>query len=83
MKRVCRILVTTFIAALFIGMSAQAKETVIHKGIYVNDIDLSDKTIEEARKEIEAYVDSFGDAQITLHIEEEGTIVSTLCGTWS
>lgn len=77
MKKVIRLLCMTFMTASFIGMPAQARETVIHRGIYVNDIDLSDKSAEEAKKEIEEYVSSFGDAQITLHIEEEGTIAAT------
>lgn len=77
MKKVFRLLLTTFMTALFIGMTAQARESVIQKGIYVNDIDLADKSPEEAKKEIEEYVNSFGDAQIVLHVEEEGTITTS------
>ena len=64
------------LAGLFIGMPVQARENVIHRGIYVNDIDLTDKSKEEAKEEIEAYVASFGDSQITLHVEDEGTITA-------
>lgn len=77
MKKVFRLLLTTFMTALFIGMTAQARESVIQKGIYVNDIDLADKSPEEAKKEIEEYVNSFGSAQIVLHVEEEGTITTS------
>lgn len=77
MKKGFGLLLTIFVAALSVGVPAQARETVIHRGIYVNDIDLANKSPEEARKEIEDYVDSFKDVQITLHIEEEGEIVAT------
>ncbi len=77
MKKGFGLLLTIFVAALSVSVPAQARETVIHKGIYVNDIDLADKSPEEARKEIEEYVSSFADTQITLHIEEEGEIVAT------
>ena len=77
MKKGFGLLLTIFVSALAVGVPAQAREAVIHRGIYVNDIDLADKSPEEARKEIEEYVSSFKDAQITLHIEEEGEIVAT------
>lgn len=77
MKKGFGLLLTIFMAALSVGVPVQARETVIHKGIYVNDIDLADKSPEEAKKEIEEYVNSFGDTQITLHIEQEGEIVTT------
>ena len=56
-------------------MPAQAEEGKIEAGIFVNDIDLSGLTQDEAAKEIEAYVAGFGDAQITLHAPEEGEII--------
>lgn len=77
MKKVFRLMLMTFMMALLVGMPAKARETVIQRGIYVNDIDLSDKSAQEARKEIEEYVSSFGDVPITLHVEEEGTIVAS------
>ena len=76
MKKVFRALCMISLAGLFIGMPVQARENVIHRGIYVNDIDLTDKSKEEAKEEIEAYVASFGDSQITLHVEDEGTITA-------
>ena len=47
----------------------------IESGIYVNEMNLSGMTIEEARQTVQSYVDSFGGSQITLHAVEEGTIV--------
>ena len=48
MKKVFRALCMISLAGLFIGMPVQARENVIHRGIYVNDIDLTDKSKEEA-----------------------------------
>lgn len=58
-------------------MPVHAKGNKIESGIYVNEMNLSGMTVEEARREIEAYVESFGNAQITLHAVDEGTIVTT------
>ena len=77
MKKVCRLLLMASMTVLLTGIPVQAKEGVIQRGIRVGDIDLSDKSTEEAKKEIEEYVSSFGDVQITLHMEEEGTIVAS------
>ncbi|MCM1143760.1 MAG: VanW family protein [Blautia sp.] len=63
-----------------LGMTADAKEKSeekIEAGIYVNDIHLSGKTVSEAKKEIQAYVDSFADTQITLNAMDGETIVTT------
>ena len=59
-------------AAAFFIMPVQAKEGKIVSGIYAEDIDLSGLTEAEAREAIEAYVATFGDAQITLRAPEEG-----------
>ncbi len=74
MKKLFGLSCATCLTVLLMGMPVQARENVIQRGIYVNDIDLSDKSAEEARKEIEEYVSSFADVKIALHIEEEGTI---------
>lgn len=58
-------------------MPVHAKGDKIESGIYVNDINLSGMTIEEARQTIEAYVDSYKDAEITLHAIDEGSIVTS------
>lgn len=74
MKKLSVMVLTAFIAAGFAVMPAQAKEGKIEAGIYVDDIDISGMTETEAGEAIEAYVSTFGDAQITLHAPEEGEI---------
>ena len=64
-------------AAAFFIMPVQAKEGKIVSGIYAEDIDLSGMTETEAKEAIEAYVATFGDAQITLHAPEEGEITAS------
>ncbi len=51
-----------------------AEDNTIYTGIYVEHIDLSGKTVEEAREEVQAYVDSLQDVKITLHAVDDGTI---------
>lgn len=58
-------------------MPVNAKEEKIETGIYVNDMNMSGLTMKEAEDKIEAYVDSYGDAEITLNAVEGGTIVTT------
>ena len=66
------------IAALaVIPMPVDAKENKIESGIYANDMNLSGMTIQEAKGEIEAYVNSFGGTEITLNVVDGGTIVTT------
>lgn len=66
------------ISVFSFGMTAEAKEDEkIESGIYVNDINLSGKTVSEAQKEIQAYVDSFAEEQITLHAIDDHVIVTT------
>lgn len=74
MKKLSVMVLAAFIAAGFAVMPAQAKEGKIEAGIYVDDIDISGMTETEAGEAIEAYVSTFGDAQITLHAPEEGEI---------
>lgn len=70
--------VTTVIALLSVGaVPVYAREGKIETGIYVNDMDLSGMSVEDARQTVRSYVDSFQDAQITLHAVDEGTIVTT------
>ena len=59
------------------AMPVHANGDKIESGIYVNDINLAGMTVDEARQAIESYVESYGDAQITLHAVDEGTIVTT------
>lgn len=72
----------TFITALAVGvlsmgMTVQAEEEKIESGIYADQINLSGMTVSEAKSEVQAYVDSFGDLQITLHAVDDQAIVTT------
>ena len=58
-------------------MPVNAKGSKIESGIYVNDIDLSGMTTQEAKERIEEYVASYGDAEITLNAVNGGSIVTT------
>ena len=60
-----------------IPMQADAKENIIQSGIYANDMDLSGMTTQEARDKVQAYVNSFGESEITLNAVNGGTIVTT------
>ncbi len=77
MKKLSMVVSASLAAAAFFVMPVQAREEKIEAGIYAEDIDLSGMTRDEAKKAIEDYVSSFGDAQITLHAPEEGEIVTT------
>ena len=74
MKKLSVMTLAALIAAAFTVIPAQAGEGKIETGIYVDDLDISGMTESEAGKAIEAYVATFGDAQITLHAPEEGEI---------
>ena len=76
-KKISVMASTALAAAAFFVMPVQAKEEKIVSGIYAEDIDLSGMTEMEAREAIDAYVATFGDAQITLHAPEEGEITAT------
>lgn len=66
------------IAAMMVStLPVNAREDKFESGIYVDDMSLSGMTLQEAEDQIEAYVDSFGEAQITMNAVEGGTIVTT------
>ena len=66
------------IAAMTVStLPVNAREDKFESGIYVDDMSLSGMTLQEAEDQIEAYVDSFGEAQITMNAVEGGTIVTT------
>lgn len=77
MKRLSVTFPLVIAAMMVITMPVHAREDKIESGIYVNDMDLSGMTTQEARKEVVAYVNSFGDTEITLNAVEGGTIVTT------
>lgn len=66
------------IAALTaVTLPVNAREDKFESGIYVDDMSLSGMTMQEAEDQIRAYVDSFGEAEITMNAVEGGTIVTT------
>ena len=65
------------VLVMAVTMPEHAKGDKIESGIYANDMDLSGMTMEEARQTIESYVESYKDAQITMHVANEGAIVAT------
>ena len=65
------------VLVMAVTMPVHAKGDKIESGIYANDMDLSGMTMEEARQAIESYVESYKDAQITMHVANEGAIVAT------
>ena len=70
--------IPVIIAAMAVTvMPVSAKENKIEAGIYADDMDLSGMTAQEAGKQIEAYVNAFGEAEITLNAVNGGTIVTT------
>lgn len=77
MKKISVMIPMAFVAAVFFVTPVQAREQKIEAGIYIEDVDLSGLTRSEAEKRIEDYVADFGGAQITLHVEDEGTIDTT------
>ena len=53
------------------GLGAEAKEeAVIHQGVYLDEVDVSGKTIEEAGKALEDFTKTLGRETLTLQIEE-------------
>ncbi len=77
MKRLTLALPMVLSAVLFFGLPVFAKEDTIETGIYVDDINLSGMSESQAREEIQAYVDSFGAAPITLNAANGETIAVT------
>lgn len=77
MRRLSVIIPVAAMTAMLMAVPVCAKEAVIESGIYVNDINLSGMTAQEAKDKIEAYVESYQDTEITLHTIEGGSIVTT------
>ena len=71
----------TVITALLVGFLSAGvtvnAEEKIETGIYVEDVNVSGMTVSEARSAVQDYVDSFGEAQITLHAIDDQAIVMT------
>lgn len=77
MRKLSGVFLVMMAVMAVVSMPVYAKEDKIESGIYVNDIDLSGMTLEEARQKIESYVASYGEAPVTLHAIDEGTVITT------
>ena len=77
MKKLSVVLPVMAAFIMVVSMPVHARGDKIESGIYVNDMDLSGMTIEEARQTIESYVESYKDTQITMHVSDEGSITAT------
>lgn len=77
MRRLSMAIPLLIAAFAVITMPVNAKENKIESGIYANDMDLSGMTTQEAKDKIEAYVDSFAEAEIILNAVDGGTITTT------
>lgn len=77
MKRLSMAVLLLAAGMITVTLPAHAKEDKIESGIYAEDMDLSGLTLQEAKDRIEAFVESFGGAEITLNAVEGGTIVTT------
>lgn len=84
-KRIAKWLMLAGITLLSSGMTGYAKEntgsaqadSVICEGVYAEDIHLSGMTVSEAESAINAYVESFGNTEITLQAGENHTVTVT------
>ncbi|MDD3205077.1 MAG: VanW family protein [Lachnospiraceae bacterium] len=72
------VIATTILLSCITGISVQAAETaVIQKGIYVDTIDISGMTAEEAKETIAEYVASLEHTEITLRAGEGKSVSVT------
>ena len=76
-RRRLTVIAALVIGVLSMGMTVYAEEEIIESGIYADQINLSGMTASEAKSEVQAYVDSFADVQITLHAVDDQAIVIT------
>lgn len=66
------------LSGITLDVNAKEKtEEKIEAGIYADDINLAGMTVSEAKGEVQAYVDSFADTEITLNAVDGQTIVAT------
>lgn len=77
MKRLSIAGLLMIVALTAVTLPVNAREDKFESGIYVDDMSLSGMTMQEAEDQIKAYVDSFGEAEITMNAVEGGTIVTT------
>lgn len=62
-----------------LNVNAREKtEEKIEAGIYAGEINLAGMTVSEAKKEVQAYVDSFADSEITLYAVDGQTITAAV-----
>lgn len=75
---VCAMLTVVCLSALVTGrVKAQEKADVIHKGVYLENIDVSGMTTEEARETAKQYVETLKGNTIHLKAVDDGEITVT------
>lgn len=67
--------VLVMVGMLMIGMTAHAQEDVIKDGIYVGDVNISGMTAEAAKAAVQDYVDTMGQAELTLIAAQDNQVV--------
>lgn len=77
MKKLSAAIALSIVAFTAAVTPVSAREDRIESGIYANDMNLSGMTTKEAGDRIREYVDSLGEAEITLNAVDGGTIVTT------
>lgn len=53
------------------ALAKEKEEQTIHSGVYVDEIDLSGKTVAEAEREVKEYINRLGEETLTLDIFDE------------
>ncbi len=79
-ERIITVALCAGICISCVTLNVNAKEKTndkIEAGIYAGDINLEGMTASEAKKEVQAYVDSFADTEIVMHAIDDGTITVT------
>ena len=72
-----RLVLCAMLLAFSCSISAQAAEETIKTGVYAGDIDLSGKTVEEAKGAIEHYVEDLSDVELTLQAADGNEVKVT------
>ena len=75
--------ISILLAAGFLAFSSETmayakEEYTILKGIYADELDLSNFTVDEAREAVNEYVESLGEVEVTLRTVGDSTVVTTM-----
>lgn len=80
-KRILAILILLIVTVGLFATGAITKEvtvTTFFDGIYIEDVAMGGKTLDQANKEVSAYIDTLLSKSITLQIDEEREVVTTI-----